>query len=277
MRADGDSLARVYEIINQLEQHINARRLTPVFLDGVQRRLDAIDTAYRGRPEYDQLYGPLLEAQTLVYGESGQEQKALEFLKEAVRQTGSVHKLRSKLLKDYVAGHASSRQSAGHQAHHASSVHSRPQTAPARTKVHQSEQSPQPIAQKAEAEPIKRKARRAGKLHLRLKPSRRLGFAVTTAFALLLIGGVIVKVPQVSELTNIVTNHSKITTAKGKYDQLSAQYKECSTKLIAERTNVNTNNLQQLANYNQDVANCQKVLQEQHQAADAYNKLVGVQ
>jgi hypothetical protein len=281
MGTEGRLTTHIQGIIDEIEKHIEARSLTQSLLRSVQNQLDSIERNYKTQPFYSAVYGRMLEAQTLIYGESGEEQKALEFMKEAVRQAGSVSGLYSKMLRDYIAEHLSARQAAGSQTHHAANMHAHKQAAaPVRAEVQEAEQ-PQPEAQQmqATAEPVERKARHAGKLHLRLKPSRKLRIVTATAFGLLVLCGIgfAVKTPSVSALTNMVGNHSKIAAAKHKYDQLSAEYKDCSNKLIAERSDVNTNNLQQLATYNQDVTNCQQILQQQHQAADAYNALVGVQ
>jgi hypothetical protein len=89
MRAEGYSLEHVDRLIDFLENKIETNTVMPAVLAGVQEQLDAIDAACRDHPEFEQYYSRMLELQALIYGEGNQEQKALEFLKEAVRQTGS--------------------------------------------------------------------------------------------------------------------------------------------------------------------------------------------
>jgi hypothetical protein len=84
-------------------------------------------------------------------------------------------------------------------------------------------------------------------------------------------------VPRASALPDLVAKHSAIVSAKQKFDNLTAQYNACSAKLASERGSVDTNNMAALDAYNQDTKNCQAVLQQQHQAANRYDALIGEQ
>jgi len=256
MRADPYSLEHVDAMIDALETKIQKRELSQKLLDGVQQRLDSIEAAHRGSPEFARYYPRLLELQTLVYGESGQEQKALDFLKEAVRQTGSVNGLYSNLLKEYVVRHTP--------------------LAAAEVPVHveaQAASAPAIPVDIVEAAP-REKRKHASELHKRPGFGKmKVAFAAVFGLAVISVATMHF-VPRAAALPTLLADHSEIASAKQKFDTLTDQYNQCSSKLAAGRGSVNTNDMTALDAYNQDVAACQAVLQQQHLAANRYDALV---
>src|SRR6266550_7394904 len=103
MRSREHPLGYVDNMIDFLEQKIESNAVTSAGLEALQKRLDVISGRYAHDPVFVKYYPRMLELQTLIYGEGGQEKKALLYLKEAVRETGSVGRLYSNLLKQYIA------------------------------------------------------------------------------------------------------------------------------------------------------------------------------
>ena len=186
----------------------------------------------------------------MIYGEGDQEQQALEFLKEAVRQAGSVGKLYSKLLKDYIANHS--------------------QPVPAMVPV--TDDIP---AEPDPTDPAENYGNHASRLHERPKFGRmKAALAVTLGLAVVSVVGWHF-VPRAAALPVMLAKHSEIDSAKQQFDSLTAQYNSCSSRLASERGTIDTNNLTAVDAFNQDTQSCQAVLQRQHQAANRYDALIG--
>jgi hypothetical protein len=243
MRTNTYSLDNVDVMIGFLEQKIEANAVTPKLLGAMQKRLDVIDKLYRNDALFSEYYPRMLELQALIYGEGNQESKALEFLDEAVRQAGGAHGLQSKLVKQYILRHKRHVATVA-QSRHVPSV--------------------QVVDKSASAPRKKRKFFVFSKM--------KVGFAA--AFGLVAISAATLAfVPHAFGLSFLV-NHSKISAQKRVYDDLTAQYKSCSSSLANEHGTIDPNDTTAVDTYNQATAKCQTVLQQQKQAADQFDKLV---
>jgi hypothetical protein len=118
MSTESYSLKHVDEMIDFLDKQIEAGRDTPAMLTGLQQRLDIIDFTYRNDPRFAQFYSHMLELQALIYGRRQQDDKAVQFMKEAVREAGGVRGLQSKTIREYIGSHSS----VGHHKHRRSRV-----------------------------------------------------------------------------------------------------------------------------------------------------------
>lgn len=246
MKAEAFSLSHVDPMIDFLEKHIAAGTDTPAMLDALQQRLDGIDARFQNHPEFDACYPRMLELQALIHGRRNEDDKALTFMKEAVRATGGVSKLRSPSIRQYIAAQTSA---------------SAPQVQPqlAEMPVASLEQNVTAIA------PRKRKFFGLSKL--------KVGFA--SAFAVLAVGGAVFAfVPQAAGLPVLLAHYSEVSSDKKVFDDLTAQYKSCSSKLNSERGNVNTYDTGAVSAYNTATKNCEEVLAQQNQAANRYDSLV---
>jgi len=267
------SLEYVGEMIDFLDQHIAAGTDTPEIHATLQQRLDAISLAFANDPRFDEYYPHMLELQALLHGRrspNATDEKALRFMKEAVREAGSVHKLRSSTIKDYIVNHM--RQ----QAAAAASIHAqRPEVITQEEEetigVDRGQEMPDVPQQPGSFKPRRRTWGKFPRLHM----SRKKALATTAISLVVLAAGGFVFAPHASVLASVLTNHSKIATEKKLYETLTAQYQSCASKLSSERASINTNNMQQLSAFNQETEQCQAVQQQQQQAADAYNKLIG--
>ena len=242
MNAVNYSLERVDGMIDFIEEKIEGNAVTPALLGGLQERLDAIDAAYHGDPKFGQYYPRMLELQALIYGEGNEEEKALQFIKEAVRQAGSVRELYSKLIKRYILSQS--------------------------RLVAAADMSVQPA-------PAANKSKHASELHVR-PGFRSMKVAFAVIFGLIVVSVATLHfVPQAAALPVMLAKHSEINNAKQKFDALTAEYNICSSKLASERGSIDTNDMAAVDVYNQDTKNCQVVLQQQHQAANRYDALIG--
>lgn len=276
MNSQSYSLEYVDEMIDFLDQHIAAGTDTPEIHATLQQRLDAISLAFANDPRFDEYYSRMLELQALLHGRrtpNATDEKALRFMKEAVREAGSVGKLRSSTIKAYIADHTRQKAAA------AASVHVRQMQRQHSEAVRQEQaagfdQGQEDMPGAPEPGSFKPRRRAWGKfprLNLRKpKTAAAVGLVVAVLAAVGFAFG-----PHTSVLASVLTNHSKIATEKKLYDTLTAQYQSCASKLSSERSGINTNNMQQLASFNQETEQCQAVQQQQQQAADAYNKLIG--
>jgi hypothetical protein len=249
MSTESFSLEHIDVMIDLLDKTIAAGTDTPAMLDKLQQALDSIDATQRDAPEFSEYYSRMLEVQALIYGRrsaEAEDEKALQFMKEAVRQAGSVRALRSETLRQYIA--QQSKQAAAAQ--------------------------PQPVQQAPVADAS---STHASRFHIKLLPTfnNRAKVAVAACFGLVVLSAVaFAVVPQASGMAAVLTKHSQIATEKKLYDSLTAQYKACSSALNQERGTINTNDMAALDAYNQATAKCQTVLQQQNQAARQYDKLI---
>lgn len=237
MKTESYSLEHVDAMIDFLDKQIAAGTDTPAMLNVLQQRLDIIDMTYKHDPRVEQFYPQMLELQALIHGRRNDDDKAMQFMKEAVRQTGGVKGIHSQTIRQYIATHS----------------HSRPTTV-------------------AAAHP-RRKHKFA--LPLRLK-SRNTKVAFAAVFGLLVISVTALHfVPQVGALPTLLTNHSQIDNAKNNFDKLTREYDQCSAQLAQERSSVNTSDQNAIDAYNNATKQCQTIQQEQNQAATRYNSLIG--
>jgi hypothetical protein len=242
MRREGYSLAYIDVMIDVLERKIEGRVVTSAVLAALQKRLDAISAAYREDPGFARYYPHMLELQTLIYGESGHEQEALQFLKEAVRQTGSARGLYSKLLKQYIVNH--SRQVVA--------------AAGPRQQV--------PAADNGGRRPKSRQFLTFNKM----KVGVAMGFGLIAVTLVTLHFG-----PRAAALPLLLVKHSQITREKEQYDNLTAQYKTCSADLAQRQHVTDPDDPVAVDTYNKDAQRCQTVLKQLDQIAEQYNSLVG--
>ncbi len=243
MSAESYSLEHVDEMIDFLDRHIAAGRDTPAMLNTLQQHLDIIDMTYRQDPRFSQVYPQMLELQALIFGRRKQDAKALEFMKEAVRQAGSVGRLHSQQIRKYIAAHSQQPAAKTHHQHHA---HNR-----------------------------KRRLGKFGSL-LRFKSrNAKVAFAVVAGMLLLAVA-LFNFVPQVSAFSTILTNHSEIIVAKKNFETLTSELTQCSAQLNHERGSINTSDISAVDSYNNAMKRCQSVQQQQDQAALKYDRLIGM-
>lgn len=257
MSAESYSLEHVGQMIDFLDRHIEAGRDTPAMLHALQQRLDIIDMTFKNDPRFAEVYPHMLELQALIFGRRNQDHKALEYMKEAVRQTGSVGLIRSQQIRKYIAAH--SQPATAHHHQH---------------QYQQQQQEPQDVQQHHQ-QPRKRRAGKFGSL-LRLKSrGAKVAFAVIAGLLLLSVASFHF-VPQVSAFSTILVNHSEISAAKKNFETLTSELTQCSDQLNQERGSVNTSNPSALDSFNTAERQCQSVQQEQNQAALKYDRLIGV-
>ncbi len=257
MRTEPHSLEYVDAMIDFLEQKIEKNEVTHAMLGALQKRLDAIDASHRDHPHFAHYYPHMLELQTLIFGESNQEVKALHFLKEAVRQAGSVGKLYSKLLKLYIAKHT-------------------PQPALATVPVVAEEPTainPDVELSEQYSGPVNH-TQHASEMHIRPRfRALKVGFVAVFGLAVLSVS-TLHFVPRAAALPMLFTKHAQIQGAKQAYDSLTEQYNACSSKLASEHGSVDTYDTQAVEAYNQETKDCQAVQQQQNQAAAKYDNLI---
>lgn len=263
MKTEAFSLDHVDAMIDFLDKHIAANTDTPAQLGALQQRLDKIDTAYRADPAYAQFYSRMLEMQSLIYGRSNQDAKALQFMKEAVRQAGGVHGIRSKSIREYIAKHHARPAAAqGHvqaHAHNTQAQKQRPEVRPSQAV---------PISNAPQQHAIRHKKRR-------FNPFSHMRVAFAASLLVFgLVGLTLYFVPRASAVPIMLANYSEIQSAKKSYQDLTAKYRACSSQLAQERDNVDTYSTQAVGTYNQDATKCQNVLHRQEQAASKYDSLI---
>lgn len=273
MSAQPYSLEYVGQMIDFLDKHIDAGTDTPAMHATLQQRLDTISMAYANDPRFDKFYPHMLELQALLHGRRSPnetDEKALRFMKEAVREVGSVGNLRSATIKSYIANHT--RQAAvAANAHHVRQRQYETGVPAQAVEFEQGQGMQEPdMPQRKPFRTRQRLWSKFPRLNLR-KP--KIAVAAGLAMVVVIAGGLVL-VPRASVLASVFTNHSKIAAEKKLYDTLTAAYQSCASKLSSERSSINTNNMQQLDSFNQEMEQCQAVQQQQQQAADMYNKLI---
>lgn len=236
--AESYSLEHVDAMIGFLDKQIAAAKDTPAMLSGLQQRLDIISMTYQQDPRFAKFYPHMLELQALIHGRRQEDDKALSFMKEAVRQAGGVGRLHSDTLRQYIAaqtGHAATLHGHGHR------------------------------------------RKRLGKFGSLLRfRSRSAKVAFAVIFGLLLISVASMHfVPQVAAFSTILTNHSQIADAKSAYQNLTTQLNQCESQLNQERNSVNTSDQAAVDQYNNATQQCQVIQQQQNQAANKYDNLIG--
>lgn len=267
-------LEHVDKMIDFFEQKIDTNAVTPVLVEALQKRLDDIEAANRDNSKFAEYYARMLELQALLYGEGGQEARALEFLREAIRQAGGVGKLRSRLLRQYIVIHTlpSLHQPAQPVASKSSEPTILPdlQPVPVPVATGQPEQPMEPAEQNMLSQGSQLK--RTFRLFRRMKAVAAVTFGLVTVSVLMFTF-----VPQASGLANILTNHLRISDAKHIYIQLTDEYHKCSAQLSSERGSVDTYDTQAVNAYNQAAKHCEWILSQQQTAANRYNSLIGPQ
>ncbi len=313
MRSEVYSLSYVDGMIDYLEGKIEENAVTESLLNTMQKWVDEVETLYRGTDEFSGYYSRLLELQTLIFGENNQEDRALEFMKEAVRQAGGVPKLYSHLLKEFIARRTQQQQQPEpvpvvnaaalqheaelEQAEPGYEHHHEPEPAP----IQQLEQQqPEPVHEHHQEHVVEdqfsdlpaistqhhedellnhinqRDAKHASEYHHDRPKYRKFKIVFASVFALAVIGAAVSHfVPQTSAVSMMIVKHGEITRAKDHYDALTAQYKACSDKVNTERDAVDTASDAAVAAFNQELKNCQSILDQQNHAADVYNHLIG--
>ena len=233
-------LQYVDAMIDYLEKKIQSNALSPQILHAMQQRLDKLSAAYAQDPAFGRYYPHMLELQTLIFGESGQEAKALVYLKEAVRETGAVSRLRSQLLKQYIADHSSQPK----MRQPAVALGSRLPAANYTTR--------------RERAPLARKL--------------KLGFA--TGFAIAAICFLTLHfVPRAAAFPIMLARHSQIAQVQAQYAKLTAEYKTCSSDLASRQGSINPNDLVGVDSYNNDVKQCDALLQQLQNTEAKFNSL----
>lgn len=273
MRSEAFSLAYVDGMIDYLQRKIETNEVTESLLQTMQKWLDTVEDMYRETEAYAGYYSRLLELQTLIYGENNQESKAMEFMKEAVRQAGGVPKLYSHLLRDFIAHRTRQKSEATVAPEPVPVVPVQPE--PAEDPAGQQEMPVQDgfgdLAEVVERQPAKYAAEYHNKPRL-----RKTKVAFASIFALAVMSAAVAHfVPQTSAVSMMIVKHGEISRAKDHYDSLTAQYQACSTKLDGERDSIDTADDAAVNSYNQEMSDCQSILQQQHHAADVYNQLIG--
>lgn len=276
MSAESYSLEHIDEMIDYLDKHIAAGKDTPAMLNTLQQRLDIIDMTYREDPRFNEIYPHLLELQALIFGRRNQDDKALKFMKEAVRQAGSVGHLHSQTIRKYIAAHSQSAASTHHQQqrHHQAQHHlQRVQQQHHQIQHHHEQQQPeQPEVQQYQQQ----RKRRFGKFGsmLRLKSrSSKVAFAIVAGLLLISIASFNF-VPQVHAFSTMFANHSEIDAAKKNFEALTSEFTQCSAQLNQERGSVNTSDTSAVDSFNSDEQQCAAVQQQQNLAANKYDNLI---
>jgi hypothetical protein len=257
MRQESFSLSDVDGMIDMLDHNIAAGTDSPAMLEECQERLDLLEGSFRGHVHFAQHYSRMLEVQALIFGRRSphdRDEQAMSYMKEAVRQAGSVSALRSSTLKAYISSHNRP------AVNPAASVHARAFAQPATVEVE---------------EPHAKHHRHHASVFHKKPGFRNLKVAIAGGLAVLVLAiGGYAAFPQASGVVNALTNRSQLSTEKQSFNKLAAEYKECSTKLTAEKSSINQNDMTAVDNYNKAVSDCKAVQQQQNKAADTYNKLV---
>ncbi|MFI5275399.1 MAG: hypothetical protein ACHQT5_01085 [Candidatus Saccharimonadales bacterium] len=236
--AESYSLEHVDAMIGFLDKQIAAGKDTPAMLNGLQQRLDIISMTYQQDPRFAAFYSRMLELQALIHGRRQEDDKALTFMKEAVRQAGGVGQLYSETIRQYIASHTNQAITAHGHGH---------------------------------------RRKRLGKFGALLRfRSRNAKVAFAVVFGLLLVSVASLHfVPQASAFSTILTNHSQIAAAKSNYEAFTNQLNQCQAQLSQERNSVNTSDQVAIDQFNSATKQCQAVQQQQNQAANKYDSLIG--
>jgi hypothetical protein len=275
MSAESYSLEQVDQMIDYLDKHIAAGKDTPTMLNTLQQRLDIIDMTYRQDPRFDEVYPHLLELQALIFGRRQQDDKAMKFMKEAVRQAGSVRNLHSQTIRKYIAAHSQTVTTRHHQQHHQTHQQHRQEA----QHHHQVQRHQQQAHQEQQVEAVyheQQRKRRPGKFAslFRLKPrSTKVAFA-TVAGLLLLSIATFNFVPQVHAFSSMLVNHSEIDAAKKNFEMLTSEFSQCSAQLNQERGSINTSDTSAVDSFNSQEQQCSAVQQQQNLAANKYDSLI---
>ncbi len=236
MSQERHPLAYVDAMIDYLEKKIQSKAVNQPLLDALQKRLDAMSAKYASDQKFVQYYPHMLELQALIYGEGGQEQKALTFLKEAVRETGSVSRLYSGLLRHYVITHS---------------------------------------RQAIPATPLNAAVGIPSASHRRAVSMGTLKIAFAGAAVLVcLVAATLHFMPRAFALPSLILKHSEIVHDKQQYDSLSSQYQKCSSDLQRRKDSIDQNDPVAVDAYTKDIAQCSTVLKQLNQSAQVYNNLV---
>lgn len=278
MSAESYSLEHVDEMIDYLDKHIAAGKDTPAMLSTLQQRLDIIDMTYRQDPRFDEVYPHLLELQALIFGRRQQDDKAMKFMKEAVRQAGSVRNLHSQTIRKYIAAH--SQASAAHhyrQQHHQAQHHTVQHHQVQHHAVQHHQQRVAQPEQQTEVDYQQERKKRPSKFGslLRLK-SRGAKVAFATVAGLVLLSVATFNfVPQAHAFSSMLMNHSAIDAAKKNFETLTSEFSQCSAQLDQERGSVNTADTSAVDSFNSQEQQCSAVQQQQNLAATKYDSLIG--
>lgn len=239
MNAESYSLGHVDVMIDFLDKQIAAGKDTPAMLRGLQQRLDIISMTYQNDPRIEKIYPHMLELQALIHGRNQLDDKAMQFMKEAVREIGSVSHLHSSTIKQYIAAHTVGTAVAHHHPHHK-----------------------------------RRRISKFGAMFRLRSRSAKASFAVVTGLILLSVASFHF-VPQVAAFSSILTNHSQIAAAKSQYAALTSELNQCTNQLNQERNSINTSDMTAIDNFNSATQQCQSIQQQQNQAAQKYDGLIG--
>lgn len=249
MSAVSYSLENVDTMIDLLERKIETNSLTQNMLSALQKHLDAIEAMFHNNQQFDRYYPHMLELQALIYGENNEEEKALQFMKEAVRQAGGVGRLYSKLIRDYIASHSRS-------------------SAPV------SETAAQPLPNEVDAHEVPL----FDDIPQHRSKSRRMKTVFAIVASLLVISGAVFAfVPGASKVPGFFVRYAEISSAKKAYASLTAEYNSCSDTLSKEKGSVDIYDTNAVDTYNSSTKQCQSILDQQNQAATRYNNLIGIQ
>lgn len=278
MSAKSYSLEHVDEMIDYLDKHIAAGKDTPALLNTLQQRLDIIDMTYRQDPRFNEVYPHLLELQALIFGRRNQDDKAMKFMKEAVRQAGSVSHLHSQTIRKYIAVRSQSAAPAHHQQQHHHQAQHHQQHAQQQHHQIQQHDEPQPQEQPEVQYDQQYRKRRFGKFGsmLRLKSrSAKAAFAIVAGLLLISIASFNF-VPQVHAFSAMLVNHSEIDSAKKNFETLTSEFTQCSAQLNQERDSVNTSDTSAVDSFNSEEQQCASIQQQQNLAANKYDNLISV-
>ena len=261
-------LEYVDTMIDFFENKIESDSAMPTICDALQKRLDAIVTLRRSDPKFNDYYPHMLELQALIYGQGNDDQKAVQSLKEAVRQVGSVGGLRSRLLKQYVASHHSSSASDA-------AINTREQSMGQGTATlsyaSQDVVSESPQAQvQSSADDYIQQTRVGSKKH------KKVLVVVASIGVVAAIGVTMYFVPAVARFPGFLLRYGEIANAKRAYSVLTNEYNSCSTSLTTERNSVDIYNTTAVGNYNNDIKHCNSLLHQEDLAADKYDNLIAV-
>lgn len=272
MSAESYSLEHVDEMIDYLDKHIAAGKDTPAMLNTLQQRLDIIDMTYREDPRFNEIYPHLLELQALIFGRRNQDDKALKFMKEAVRQAGSVSHLHSQTIRKYIAAHSQSASAHHQQQHHRQAQHHQQRAQQQHHQIQHHHEQQQPEAQQYQQQRKRRLGKFGSMLRLRSRSSK-VAFAVMAGLLLISVASFNF-VPQVHAFSTMFVNHSEIDAAKKNFEALTSEFTQCSAQLNQERDSVNTSDTSAVDSFNSDEQQCAAVQQQQNLAANKYDNLI---
>ena len=238
MNAESYSLDHVDAMIDFLDKQIAAGKDTPAMLKALQQRLDIISMTYQQDPRIAKHYPHMLELQALIHGRNQDDDKALSFMKEAVRQAGGVGHLHSQTIREYIAARTTHSIPHGH-GHRRGRI-----------------------------------SKFGGFLRFRRSRNAKVAFAVLSGLLLISVASMHF-VPRVAAFSSILSNHSQIAAAKSNYDSLTSQLNQCESQLSQQRNAINTSDQAAIDAYNSATKQCQAVQQQQNQAASKYDSLIG--